>query len=74
MTIEIWDRRTAGGETRTVVVVGGTGTELASPEAAIEFLRGKVRELQASVETAVGMYERTRHRLAKLEALERNEG
>ena len=56
MQIEIWDRETASGETVTMIGINGTGTQHANHEAAFEYLRGQVRELQAAVDTAICMY------------------
>jgi len=56
MQIEIWDRKTTSGETVTMVDINNRGTQHANHEAAFEFLRGQVRELQAAVDTAICMY------------------
>lgn len=56
MQIEIWDRETASGETVTMLCVNGTATQHAHHEAAFEYLRGQVRELQAAIDTAIVMY------------------
>jgi hypothetical protein len=56
MQIEIWDRETTNGETVTMVDINGRGTQHANYEAAFEYLRGNVREMQAAIDTAICMY------------------
>ena len=67
MLIEIWDRETANGETVTMAVVNGTGTQHANHEAAFEYLNGLVKELQAAITTASAMYLRSPNAPAHLQ-------
>jgi len=56
MQTEIWDRETANGESVTMVWINGIVSQHANHEAAFEYLRGQVRELQAAIDTAICMY------------------